>query len=63
MSDLGKAWREQMQAEASDELCAGEFEQFDFGTIGIVAIYVMVTLPVASSICRMRELAMATRWV
>ena len=38
MSDLGKAWREQMQAEASDELCAGEFEQFDFGAIGIVAI-------------------------
>jgi hypothetical protein len=38
VSDLGKAWREQVQAEASDELCAGEFEQFDFGTIGIVAI-------------------------
>lgn len=38
MSDLGKAWREQMQAEALDELCAGEFEQFDFGAIGIVAI-------------------------
>ena len=37
MSDLGKAWREQMQAEASDELSAGEFEQFDFGPIGIVA--------------------------
>ena len=38
MSDLGKAWRKQMRAEASDELCAGEFEQFDFGAIGIVAI-------------------------
>ncbi len=62
MADLGKAWREQMQAEASDELCAGEFEQFDFGAIGIVAI------GDGDFACgfidsRMRELAMATRWV
>ena len=51
-----------MQAEASDELCAGEFEQFDFGAIGIVAIG-DGDFAVASSISRMRELAIATRWV